>query len=175
MRLFFLLAVAASAVPLTAFAADPYSYAQPDQVRVSHLDLDLTIDFPQRQLGGQATLKLDWKNPKAASLVLDTRDLNIASISAVSADGKTTTLTYALAPRDKTLGSKLTIAAPTHPAAVRIVYTTSPEASGLQWLTPAQTAGKKLPFMFSQSESINARSWVPIQDSPAIRITYDAH
>jgi leukotriene-A4 hydrolase len=107
--------------------------------------------------------------------VLDTRDLNIASISSVSADGKTAPLKYVLAPRDKALGSKLTIAAPTHPAEVRIVYTTSPEASGLQWLTPAQTAGKKLPFMFSQSESINARSWVPIQDSPAIRITYDAH
>jgi leukotriene-A4 hydrolase len=175
MRLFCLLAVAASTMPLTALAADPYSYAQSDQVRVTHLDLDLTIDFPQRQLGGQATLKLDWKNPKAASLVLDTRDLNIASISSVSADGKTAPLKYVLAPRDKALGSKLTIAAPTHPAEVRIVYTTSPEASGLQWLTPAQTAGKKLPFMFSQSESINARSWVPIQDSPAIRITYDAH
>jgi leukotriene-A4 hydrolase len=175
MRLFCLLAVAAWAVPLTAWAGDPYSYAQPDQVRVTHLDLDVTIDFPQRRLDGQATLKLDWKNPKAASLVLDTRDLTIASISSVSADGKTAPLKYALAPRDKTLGSKLTIATPTHPAQVRIVYTTSPEASGLQWLTPAQTAGKKLPFMFSQSESINARSWVPIQDTPAIRITYDAH
>jgi leukotriene-A4 hydrolase len=175
MRLFCLLAVAAWAVPLTAWAGDPYSYAQPDQVRVTHLDLDVTIDFPQRRLDGQVTLKLDWKNPKAASLVLDTRDLNIASISSVSADGKTAPLKYALAPRDKTLGSKLTIAAPMHPAQVRIVYTTSPDASGLQWLTPAQTAGKKLPFMFSQSESINARSWVPIQDTPAIRITYDAH
>ncbi len=175
MRLLCLFALAASAFPLAAFAADPYSYAQPNQVRVTHLDLDLTIDFAQRQLSGQAMLKLEWKNAKAPSLVLDTRDLQIASIESVAADGKATPLKYALAPGDKALGSKLTIATPKHPAQVRIIYTTSPEASGLQWLTPAQTEGKQLPFMFSQSESINARSWVPIQDSPAIRITYDAH
>ncbi|MEP7185231.1 MAG: M1 family metallopeptidase [Rhodanobacter sp.] len=162
-------------LPLAAYASEPNSYAQPDQVVVTHLDLDLVIDFPHKQLDGQATLKLEWKNPSAPCLVLDTRDLKIATIEALSADGKTRPLKYVLAPRDKHLGSKLTIAAPKHPAQVRIVYTTSPKASGLQWLTPAQTADKKLPFMFSQSESIHARSWVPLQDSPAIRFTYDAH
>jgi aminopeptidase N len=175
MRLLPALAFGTLMLPLAAYAADSHSYAQPDQVVVTHLDLDLKIDFPQRRLDGQATLKLDWKSPKAASLVLDTRDLKIAKIDALAADGKATPLKYILAPRDKELGSKLTIAAPKHPAQVRIVYTTSPEASGLQWLTPAQTADKKLPFMFSQSESIHARSWVPLQDSPAIRFTYDAH
>ncbi|KAA0071738.1 M1 family metallopeptidase [Rhodanobacter sp. T12-5] len=175
MRLLPALAFGTLMLPLAAYAADPHSYAQPGQVVVTHLDLDLKIDFPQRRLDGQATLKLDWKSPKAASLVLDTRDLKIAKIDALAADGKATPLKYILAPRDKELGSKLTIAAPKHPAQVRIVYTTSPEASGLQWLTPAQTADKKLPFMFSQSESIHARSWVPLQDSPAIRFTYDAH
>jgi aminopeptidase N len=175
MRLLPALALGTLMLPLAARAADPHSYAQPDQVVVTHLDLDLKIDFPHKQLDGQATLKLDWKNPKAASLVLDTRDLKIAKIDALAADGKATPLKYALAPRDKQLGSKLTITAPKHPAQVRIVYATSPGASGLQWLTPAQTADKKLPFMFSQSESIHARSWVPLQDSPAIRFTYDAH
>ena len=174
MRLLSALAFGTLMLPLAAYANDPNSYAQPDQVRVTHLDLDLTIDFPRKQLDGQATLKLDWKNPRAQSLALDTRDLKIAKVEALGSDGKTTPLTYALAPRDKVLGSKLTIAAPKHPAQVRIVYTTSPEASGLQWLTPAQTADKKLPFMFSQSESIHARSWVPLQDTPAIRFTYDA-
>jgi leukotriene-A4 hydrolase len=175
MRLLPALAFGTLMLPLAAYANDPNSYAQPEQVRVTHLDLDLTIDFPRKQLDGQATLRLDWKNPRAQSLVLDTRDLKIAKIEAIGSDGKATPLTYALAPRDKVLGSKLTIAAPKHPAQVRIVYTTSPEASGLQWLTPAQTADKKLPFMFSQSESIHARSWVPLQDLPAIRFTYDAH
>ena len=161
-------------LPLAAHAADPYSYAQPDQVKVTHLDLDLKLDFPHKLLHGRATLSLDWVNPKAASLVLDTRDLKIASVEGIDAKGHASALSYAMAPRDKQLGSKLTIAAPTHPAKVRIVYDTSPQASGLQWLTPTQTADKRQPFMFSQSESIHARSWVPLQDSPGIRITYDA-
>ncbi|BFI94722.1 MAG: M1 family metallopeptidase [Rhodanobacter sp.] len=175
MRLLSFLALGTLALPLAAHANDPDSYAQPDQVVVTHLDLDLKIDFPHRQLDGVATLKLDWKNPKAPALVLDTRALTIAAVDAVDADGKTHALKYALAPADKTLGSKLTIDAPRHPAQVRIAYVTSPDATGLQWLPPAQTADKKQPFMFSQSESIHARSWVPLQDSPAIRFTYDAH
>jgi leukotriene-A4 hydrolase len=175
MRLILIFAFGTLMLPLAAQAADPSSYAQPDQVVVKHLDLDLKVDFAHKQLDGQATLKLDWKNPAAASLVLDTRDLKIGKVEALAADGKVTPLKYALAPRDKALGSKLTITAPKHPAQVRIVYATSPDASGLQWLTPAQTADKKAPFMFSQSESIHARSWVPLQDSPAIRFTYGAH
>ena len=175
MRLLCAFAIGAFTLPLAAYAADPHSYAQPDQVRVTHLDLDLKVDFPHKQLDGQATLKLDWKDASAKTLVLDTRDLKIAKVEAVDAAGKATALRYALAPADKQLGSKLTIQAPQHPAQVRIAYTTAPTASGLQWLTPEQTADKKLPFMFSQSESIHARSWVPLQDSPAIRFTYSAH
>ena len=169
------LALGAFLLPTAAFANDPYSYAQPDEVRVSHLDLQLKLDFAQHQLDGQATLTLNWKDPKATTLVLDTRDLTIGSVESIDASGKTTALKYALAPRDKQLGSKLTIQMPQRPHEVRIGYTTSPDADGLQWLPPAQTADKKQPFMFSQSESIHARSWVPLQDSPAIRFTYDAH
>lgn len=168
------LALGALLLPVAAYATDPYSYAQPDEVRVTHLDLKLKLDFPQRKLDGRATLTLDWKDPKATALVLDTRDLTIASIESIDTSGKASPLQYALAPRDKQLGSKLTIQAPQHPHEVRIVYSTSPSATGLQWLPPAQTADKKQPFMFSQSESIHARSWVPLQDSPAIRFTYAA-
>ncbi|QEE23477.1 M1 family metallopeptidase [Rhodanobacter glycinis] len=175
MRLLPALAFGTLMLPLAAQANEPHSYAQPDQVVVTHLDLNLKVDFPHRQLDGRATLTLDWKNPKATTLVLDTRDLKIAKVEAVDAKGRTRTLTYALAPADKQLGSKLTIQTPQRPHEVRIAYVTSPDASGLQWLPPAQTADKKQPFMFSQSESIHARSWVPLQDSPAIRFTWDAH
>src|SRR6185437_2183618 len=159
MRLLPVLALGALVLPLAARANDPNSYAQPDQVVVTHLDLDLRVDFPHKQLDGVATLKLDWKNPRAPALVLDTSALKVASVEAVDANGKTHALKYALAPAVKAMGSKLTIEAPKHPAQVRIRYVTSPGATGLQWLPPAQTADKKAPFMFSQSESTHARSW----------------
>ncbi|HJU25913.1 MAG TPA: M1 family aminopeptidase/hydrolase, partial [Rhodanobacteraceae bacterium] len=170
----FLLAPLILLLPLAALAADPHTYAQPDQVLVKHIDLDLAVDFGKKTLNGTATLDLDWKNPRATQLVLDTRDLHIDRVEAVDKAGKATPLQYVLAPTDKSLGSKLTIESPGRPSRVRIAYATSPDASGLQWLDPAQTAGKKLPFMFSQSESIHARSWVPCQDSPAIRFTWHA-
>ena len=47
MRLFPLLAFGTLLLPVAAQANDPNSYAQPDQVRVTHLDLDLNIDFPR--------------------------------------------------------------------------------------------------------------------------------
>lgn len=175
MRLLSTLALGAFVLPAAAHAADPHSYAQPQDVVIKHIDLDLKVDFPHRQLDGVATLALDWKNGEAQELVLDTSALKIASVEAVDSQGQTHALHYTLAAVAPSMGSRLTIEAPKHPRAVRIAYATSPDASGLQWLDPAQTAGRHSPFLFSQSESTHARSWIPLQDSPAVRFTWNAH
>jgi aminopeptidase N len=164
------LAVAAPA----AQAADAHSFADPDAVRVTSLDLDLDADFQARILRGHVDLRLDWRDPEARELVLDTRALDIKAVQAKDADGDWQDLEFTLAPPDAILGSKLSIAVPAaQPATVRVRYATAPTASGLQWLTPAQTLGDQ-PFMFSQSQAIHARSWVPLQDTPAVRFTYTA-
>ena len=154
---------------------DEHSYAAPDKVRTTDLALDLAIDFANRQIAGTATHTLEWLDQNATQLVLDTRDLTIDRIEGQARDGSWQPLPFALAPEHEILGSKLTIQTPERPAQVRVSYRTSPEASGLQWLEPSMTAGKQTPFMFSQSQQIHARSWLPLQDTTRVRFTYSAH
>jgi leukotriene A-4 hydrolase/aminopeptidase len=162
-------------IATTASAADPHSYAEPDRVKVTAIDLDLDVDFESRTLSGSAELKLEWRDPDATELALDTRDLTIRKIETRDAANNWREVEHAVAPRDAILGQKLTITTgDAQPTAVRVHYRTAPTASGLQWLTPAQTLGKQAPFMFSQSQAIHARSWVPLQDTPAVRFAYTA-
>jgi leukotriene-A4 hydrolase len=166
---------AAPAAAQTAAVTDEHSYAQPDKVRTTDLALDLAVDFAKKTISGTATYTLDWLDQNANQLVLDTRELTIQKVEGQGADGQWKPLQFALAEADKILGSKLTIETPERPQHVRIAYTTSPNASGLQWLEPSMTEGKQQPFMFSQSQQIHARSWVPLQDTPIVRFTYTAH
>jgi leukotriene-A4 hydrolase len=155
--------------------SDPHSYAEPDKISVTALALDLDVDFDRQELRGSAMLSLKWHDPEARTLVLDTRDLTIESVQAIDADGKSSDARYMLDARDPIFGSALRIDLDEPVPTVLIGYRTSPEASGLQWMTPAQTASKQQPFMFSQSQVIHARSWVPLQDTPSVRFTYTAH
>jgi aminopeptidase N len=168
----------AAPAPRPAAAArvvDEHSYAEPNKVVVTDLALDLAIDFDAKTLAGTATLSLDWKDKAATMLLLDTRDLTIDKVEGADGKGGWKPLDFALAAVDPVLGSKLSVSAPERNPQVRIAYKTSPGASGLQWLEPSMTEGKQLPFMFSQSQQIHARSWVPLQDTPSVRYTYSAH
>jgi leukotriene-A4 hydrolase len=166
-----------AAKPATTASANPdeHSYAEPGKVVITDLALDLKVDFDTKTIAGTATYTLDWKDKGAKQLVLDTRDLSIDKVEGEGKDGQWQPLQYGLAKSDAILGSKFTIESPQQDAHIRVTYTTSPAASGLQWLEPSMTEGKKLPFMFSQSQQIHARSWVPLQDTPSVRYTYSAH
>ncbi|WP_428615039.1 M1 family aminopeptidase/hydrolase, partial [Pseudoalteromonas sp.] len=150
---------------------DYHSFANSDQVQVTHLSLALKVDFATRTLLGEVTLSLRYLEPEVGELWLDSRDLSILSVTTDEA-----ALGFHLEAADEILGQKLVIQSPqTQCERIYIRYQTSPEAEGLQWLMPEQTAGKALPYLFSQSQPINARSWIPLQDSPKVRITFDAH
>src|SRR5690554_3418345 len=164
------LATALIAAP--AVSKDLHSYAALDQVSTSHLHLAVAVDFERSQVRGSASYDL-VRHSDATEIHLDTRELTISKAEiAVNGDWQDTT--FALAEAHPALGQKLTVQIGDQADKVRIHYASAPTASGLQWLTPAQTAGKQQPFMFSQSQAIHARSWIPIQDTPALRLTYTA-
>ena len=153
---------------------DLHSYANVDEVRVAHVELDLTVLFDERRLRGVATLSFDRILDDADTLVLDTRALHIIAVESWSPRGGFDPTTYSLGSPEPVLGSPLTVVLPPGATRIRVTYETSPDASGLQWLDPEQTAGGRHPFMFTQSQAIHARSWIPLQDTPGVRVTYGA-
>jgi aminopeptidase N len=143
---------------------DPHSHADSEQPQTQSVELSLDVDFSSRTLSGEVALR--FREPGAGPLDLDTRDLRIESVSSLQGAA----LPFALFPPEPILGTRLRIDLPEGAAGVRIRYATSPEASALQWLAPPQTAAGQ-PFLYSQCQPIHARSLVPLQDTPRIRIT----
>ncbi len=158
---------------------DYFSFANTDQFVVRHLELDLTVDFSAERLHGSAILHLDRLDSNAAEVVLDSRGLHISEVKVALPDGDMVPAAFHFGEEDAVKGTPLNVSLPGdfRPESefrMRIDYRTGPNASALQWLPPELTAGGIHPFMFTQSQSIHARSWVPLQDTPAIRMTYNA-
>jgi len=157
------------ATPLALLPRDPHSFARPEEARVTHVSLDLTPDFTTHRLSGTARFAIE-RAASADSVVLDVRDLTIKRVS----DSRGTPLGYRMGPPEQFLGSPLAIALPARGDTIVIEYETSPDAAAVQWLAPAQTTGKRLPFLFTQGQAILTRTWIPTQDGPGMRQTYDA-
>jgi leukotriene-A4 hydrolase len=155
---------------------DYFTFANTGAFITEHLVLDLDVDFEARELRGTATLTMRRVDPEAREIVLDTRDLDVHGATLL-ADGVATPLEFRFGETHDMLGTPLHVALPTSTAErfkVRIAYATSPQSTALQWLPPELTAGGKHPMLFSQSQAVHARSWVPLQDTPSLRITYEA-
>ncbi|WP_406700544.1 M1 family metallopeptidase [Singulisphaera sp. Ch08] len=168
---------------------DLHSLGNPEQVRVSRVELDLSVDFEKKELQGTATLAFRRMPgcPPGTPLDLDTRDLKIERVTAGGNDDAMHEVRFELGHEaanparpeselkwERLLGTRLRIFVPDQATRVQVTYRTAPTASALQWLDPPRTAGRKKPFLFTQSEAIHARSWIPLQDSPGVRITYAA-
>jgi leukotriene-A4 hydrolase len=162
-------APAVAPVLATADAADPHSFARPHEARVTHVALDLAFDFAAKSVAGTATLDID-RRPDARELVLDSDGYQVSAVSDAATGAP---LSFAYGAENEALGRPLTVQLAPGTRRIRIAYSAR-NAEALQWLTPEQTAGKRQPFLFSQGQAILNRSWIPTQDSPGIRQTWEA-
>ena len=165
-------------------AFDDQTFARPREARVTHVDLDLAIDFDAKTIGGKAILDI-LAAEEAREIILDSNGLRISAVTDQAGDdlsfelgeaveGQGEPLTIQLPARKLKQGADLAEEelSPTH--RIVIEYVSAPDAEALQWLSPEQTAGGTFPFVFSQGQSINNRTWIPTQDSPGIRQTWQA-
>ncbi|MFH6960281.1 leukotriene A4 hydrolase C-terminal domain-containing protein [Flavobacterium aquidurense] len=153
-----------------AVVTDEHTYSKPELAVVKHLDLDIKVDFDTQTISGKASWLID-NISKGNEIIFDENTLNITKVT-LGDDEKETK--FELGKDVEFHGKPLRITIEPNTTKVNIYYSTTKDAVALQWLTPEQTADKKKPFLFSQGESVWSRTWIPCQDSPGIRFTYNA-
>jgi aminopeptidase N len=158
-------------------AEDVYSFAKPLEARVSHVSLDLDLDFDKQAVSGKAVLDVIARKG-VDKVILDTDGLAVASVTDAGGKPLEWEMGKAVEGDDEGLhGAPLTVtigaAGSEEPRQITITYSAA-NADALQWLAPEQTAGGKHPYLLSQGQATLNRSWIPTQDSPGIRQTWDA-
>jgi aminopeptidase N len=154
----------------TGAVIDEHSYAKPELAVVKHLDLDIKVDFDTQTISGKASWSIDNVS-KGNEIIFDENTLNITKVTLGDEEKETK---FELGKNVEFHGKPLHVTIEPNTTKVNIYYSTTKDAVALQWLTPAQTADKKKPFVFSQGESVWSRTWIPCQDSPGVRFTYNA-
>jgi aminopeptidase N len=154
----------------TTVVTDEHSYSKPELAVVKHLDLDIKVDFDTQTISGKASWTID-NISKGNEIIFDENTLNITKVTLGDEEKETK---FELGKDTEFHGKPLHITIEPNTTKVNIYYNTTKDAVALQWLKPEQTADKKKPFVFSQGESVWSRTWIPCQDSPGIRFTYNA-
>ncbi|KAK4054352.1 Leucyl aminopeptidase yscIV [Microbotryomycetes sp. JL221] len=154
---------------------DPSTQSNYHDIKTTHIHLDWTVDWKHQVIAGSVkhTLLVIKDTDK---LVLDSSYIDIKQVELGSSGRK---LEHELAPRHKVMGSALTVQLDRMYKAQEIVdvvvyCTTTKDCTALDWLRSEQTDSKKFPFMYSQCQAIHARSLLPCQDTPAVKLTYSA-
>jgi leukotriene A-4 hydrolase/aminopeptidase len=160
---------------------------------VNYGKYDLKIDFEKKKIYGTVEYRvIVTPSTETTELVLDSNHLEISSVTYYVKSNKPewstsndpgSACTWTLDAVNGSLGSALRVELPPFSQEkidqglalwVKVVYSTTSKSGALQWLPPEQTAGKQYPFCFTQCQAIHARSLIPCQDTPRIKIPYSA-
>lgn len=153
-------------------AFDNHSYANVRQIRTTHLHLDLDVNFDNQTIYGVA--RHTMQNYGTDTAIFDIKGLEIQKITLGKGKEKETDFIIGQWDKDSILGQPLLVTITSKTTHINIYYKTTNKTEALGWLNPELTTGKKHPFVYTQGQAILTRSWIPLQDSPANRITYSA-
>jgi leukotriene-A4 hydrolase len=147
---------------------DDHTLSNYKDVQVTHVHLNLEVDFEKEILKGSVVHTI--KNEKGfTKVIFDSKNLNIQGVQVDGADA-----VYEVGEYDELLGSPLNVTITAESNKVEIFYETTPETEALDWVDPSLTLGKIHPYVFTQGQSILTRTWVPLMDTPGLRVTYSA-
>ena len=148
---------------------DVHTFSAPEEAKITHLHWDANIDFDNKSISATATFDIS-KADNVSKIILDINGLEIHSVNDINGNA----LSFSIGEEKEHLGQALTIELKEDTDKIRIEYNSDPNSEAVQWLTSSQTTGGEKPFLFTQSQAILARSWIPVQDSPGVRFTYEA-
>lgn len=148
---------------------DPHSASNPAEAKAEHLVWRAQVDFENRSIKAKASWFIS-KNAGAKHIVFDTYDLIVERVWLDENESTNWHLGDSIA----FLGRSLRVELQEGTQWVHVIYKSNPQAKGLQWLEAEQTKGQKNPFLFSQGQAILTRSWLPCQDSPGLRFSFEA-
>ena len=146
-------------------ATDHHSYSKPEEAVVTHLDWTADVDFKSRTISATATYDIKTSD-NAKEIIFDIRELDILN---VKIDGKE--VSFRVGEEQDFIGSPLSVSITQASMKVSITYNTQPGADAFLWVEESEGMA---PFLFTQSQAILARTWIPCQDSPGVRFTYNA-
>lgn len=148
-----------------------HSYSKLDQVKTLHLDLSLMLNVENKVIEGVARHRV--KNEGFEKAYFDIKDINIEKVTLGEVNNESETK-FEIGEYDSLLGAPLIVDIGKSEHYINIYYKTSPDAEALGWLAPELTGSGKFPFLYTQGQAILTRTWIPVQDTPENRFTYNA-
>ncbi|PRB43062.1 hydrolase/aminopeptidase [Arthrobacter sp. MYb23] len=152
----------------TSLTPDPHSRLQTGKPRTVHFDWQAAVDFDSSTL--RCSIRLRFDRPGPDSVDLDIRHLDIQAVRTIEG----APLPFTVGADDPILGEGLSFELPADLDTVIVDYQTTRDSTALQWAPPEQTSSGTGHFLYSQCQTIHARSMIPLHDSMSAKSTYTA-
>lgn len=151
---------------------DSHSFSNTDEIRTKHLDLELDVDFEKKTIYGVARHHME-RLKDTDTAIFDINGLEIQKVT-LGKKGTEKETDFIIGSYEEYLGQPLSVKIDDNSTDINIYYKTTENAAALDWMKPELTEGKKHPYLYTQGQAILTRSWIPVQGTPANRITYSA-